>query len=146
MEQDHDEFVKMSNPYQIWCAGNQILPELASTYVSVTTMVHASRGAVDEAFAKGWSGTGGLPTMYAAWDLLRTTFQDALAKTAENLVETGVALTEFAEDLSATDAQGAAEIEQAQAELAETGAPPVIVGKPHYSSDGERLNDEKSGG
>lgn len=115
---------------KLWYAGSNVLPSLADKYADISYTIWVTRGGSDDAFASADSPSGKLPGIYAEWNRLRNTFQDILSQTSANLMGTAGLLLDVAEDLSATDADGAAQIADAGAAL-----DPVDVSERKSSTD-----------
>ncbi|MGH8792925.1 MAG: hypothetical protein ACRDXX_09795, partial [Stackebrandtia sp.] len=85
---------------RLWYGGVVLLPSVADEYADMSYKVWMTRDTADDDFASRTTVTGTLSDVYEAYDGLRGDFQNILAQSATNLVATGGALKELAEETS----------------------------------------------
>lgn len=120
--------------YKLWYAGKVELPTVAATYGEAAQQLHVT--GLDDAGA--FSGGQGSGTFGGSWAAMRNMFQDqVLCTTAENLTDTGAALTAIALDYAKADGQTGDDLQTSIDGLADSGLdqPPVYVPEPPRHTD-----------
>lgn len=112
--------------YDLWKAGAISMPMVAQVYAAAAGGTHdtGAGGKDEKAFDRGsysdFFDVAGqtreamypLGSVYPIWSELRDTLNTVLAKSAENLYDTGEALVQVGDDMAAKDAGASADLEE----------------------------------
>jgi hypothetical protein len=106
------EELRVDDLTDLWRAGAVQLPQVAVQYSEMARALHKTGLSDEAAFRRS---TGGYGPLYTAWTGLRNTIQnDVAARSYDNLVASGGALTQIAGAYATTDHLSAEQVGQYQ--------------------------------